>query len=369
MGGIYLHIPFCRQACHYCNFHFTTSLRKKGEVVNAMQQEITWAAAQQQFPVETVYFGGGTPSLLTSEELASLLETVHNHFDVLPNAEITLETNPDDINKVSLNDWYRCGINRLSIGIQSFFEEDLQWMHRAHNAAQAAEALALAKAAFDNITIDLIYGVPGQSAAKWQQNVDKAVAMNIPHLSCYALTVEPQTPLHKLIRLQQKNDTDAAQQSEHFTLLMQWMREAGYEHYEISNFAKPGYRSRHNSSYWQGKPYIGIGPGAHSYNGNVRRWNLSNNQKYIAAIAQHTPHYEQEVLTKEQIKNEYIMTSLRTIEGLDLRFFDEKDAAQILRHAQKRIGLCQLVAENHFLKLTQQGKFFADGITVDLMFG
>ncbi|MGZ8559786.1 MAG: radical SAM family heme chaperone HemW, partial [Chitinophagaceae bacterium] len=238
MSGIYIHIPFCKQACHYCNFHFSTSLRYKNELVAALLKEVEMQLTNFNGEiVETIYFGGGTPSLLMNSEIQNILKKIQSIFTVAPSAEITLEANPDDINEEKLNDWKEAGINRLSIGIQSFFEEDLQWMNRAHNSQQAVESLQLAVDSLQNITIDLIYGTPGLTNEKWKQNVDKAIAFNIPHLSCYALTVEPKTPLQKLIQQHKKEDIDPDKQSEQFLLLMQWMEEAGYEHYEISNFA------------------------------------------------------------------------------------------------------------------------------------
>ena len=271
-----------------------------------------------QEPVETTYFGGGTPSLLEAPEISTLLESARRSFKVSPGAEITLEANPDDINVEKLKAWKEAGINRLSIGIQSFFEEDLRWMNRAHNAEQARRALEMALVQFPNITIDLIYGTPGLTDEKWEQNVRRAIAMGVPHLSCYALTVEPNTPLQKMIGLHKKEDVNPDHQSEQFLLLMRWLREAGYEHYEISNFAKPGFRSRHNSSYWQGKKYIGIGPSAHSFDGRARWWNVANNQVYIRSLSEGRIPFEKEELNAAQRINEFIMITLRTMEGLNM---------------------------------------------------
>ena len=318
LAGIYLHIPFCKSACTYCNFHFTTSLRYKEPLLAALAKE---AQMEKDYlegeKINTVYFGGGTPSLLSSEEIKTLLSTLRKHFDIDETAEVTLETNPDDISEKSLQSWKAAGINRLSIGVQSFFEEELRWMNRAHNAEQAKSALTLATKAFDNITIDLIYGSPLLTDEMWKQNVDQAIAFGIPHLSCYALTVEEKTPLHKSIALQQSAPVDPEKQARQFLLLMQWLRDAGYEHYEVSNFAKPGYRSRHNSSYWQGEKYLGLGPSAHSYNGIERRWNVANNSTYIRGIENDQPEREKEMLTETEKLNEMIMISLRTKEGMD----------------------------------------------------
>ncbi len=371
MSGIYIHIPFCKQACHYCNFHFSTSLRYKNELIAALLREIeisvsSGVAAPDN--IETIYFGGGTPSLCNKDEIQSIIEKLRSFFNVSPAAEITLEANPDDISKEKLNDWKQAGINRLSIGIQSFFEEDLVWMNRAHNAKQAIDSLQLAVATFDNITIDLIYGTPGLTDEKWKQNVEKAIFSGVPHLSCYALTVEPKTPLDKLIRQHRSEDIDPGKQSEQFLLLMQWLEDAGYEHYEISNFAKPGFRSRHNSSYWQGKKYLGFGPSAHSFDGNARWWNIANNNIYIDSIKKGIIPFEKEQLTPTQKLNEFIMISLRTSEGLDLSRINETKSKDLQAASRKYIenGLVKL--ENNNLRLTQEGKLLADGIASDLFF-
>ena len=372
MAGIYLHIPFCKQACHYCNFHFATSLRNKPETVKAILTEME---LQKKFlnnePVDTIYFGGGTPSLLSEAELNLILERLFAHFNIADHPEITLEANPDDISETVLQGWQQAGINRLSIGVQSFFEEDLKWMNRAHQASQSFESLQWARKYFSNISIDLIYGLPELTNEKWKQNVTTAIDLQIPHLSCYALTVEPKTPLDKLIRQHKLANTDPDKQAAQFMLLMQWLNEAGYEHYEISNFSKPGMRSRHNTSYWQGKKYLGLGPSAHSYNGKERQWNIANNQKYIAAIRAGSIPFEKEVLTPAQIINEYIMTALRTSEGIDLQFLEEQlhiTASSFLTRSEKYIQSGKMVQQNHSLILTSEGKLLADGIAADLFY-
>jgi oxygen-independent coproporphyrinogen-3 oxidase len=321
--------------------------------------------------IETIYFGGGTPSLLTVKDLLLIIGKINVTFSVLPEAEITLETNPDDITDQKLTGWKEMGVNRLSIGIQSFCEEDLQWMNRAHNASQAVESLQLAMKHFDNITIDLIYGTPLLTNEKWKQNVDTALALNIPHLSCYALTVEPKTPLHKMVQQHKAEDVNPDKQSEQFLLLMQWLEEAGYEHYEISNFAKPGYRSLHNSSYWQGKKYLGLGPSAHSFDGNSRQWNIANNNAYIESISNSIIPFEKEELTPLQKLNEYIMTSLRTMEGISF----ETLASRFDIQRSNIIGKAKKSAEDGLIKtgtasmvLTQKGKLLADGIAAALFY-
>ncbi len=369
MAGIYIHIPFCKQACYYCNFHFTTSLRRKNELVAALLSEINFRKAYlQNEQIETIYFGGGTPSLLQLSDLRLQIEKISSIYNIIPGAEITIETNPDDITDEKLKGWKEIGINRLSIGVQSFFEEDLKWMNRAHSAEQAMANLELAKKYFNNISIDLIYGTPLLSNENWKQNVNKAIEYNIPHLSCYALTVEPKTALHKMIREQQSDDINPDKQSEQFLLLMQWMEEMGYEHYEISNFAKPGFRSKHNSSYWQGKKYIGIGPSAHSFDGASRQWNISNNNIYIDSINKGIIPCEKEVLTTTQQLNEYIMTSLRTMEGLDLNRFEEGASCELRAMSKKYIERRLIGEEKNHLRLTKEGKLLADGIAADLFF-
>ena len=372
MAGIYIHIPFCRQACLYCNFHFSTSLRLKNDLINALLKEITLCTVyNNDKSVETIYFGGGTPSLLQAETLNSILDALNQKFYIVADAEITLEANPDDISAPQLAAWKSMGINRLSIGVQSFFEEDLKWMNRAHTAEQSFNSIMLAQqAGFNNLTIDLIYGSPGLSDEKWQQNVKRAVDFKIPHLSCYALTVEPKTALHSLIAKNKMQDTDPEQQARQFMQLMSWLEDAGYEHYEISNFSIPGKRSRHNTSYWLGKPYYGFGPSAHSVNGaDTRSWNIANNALYVQSLSENIIPAEKEYLTKVQRLNEYIMTSLRTCEGIDLGYiqniFGEQSVQRIRSSAQPYFNE-KMIIENNALKLTQSGKLFADGIAADL---
>ncbi|HTN05312.1 radical SAM family heme chaperone HemW [Agriterribacter sp.] len=372
MAGIYIHIPFCRQACLYCNFHFSTSLRFKNDLINALLKEIALCTVyHNDNRVETIYFGGGTPSLLAPQTLHTILDALHHKFAISDTAEITLEANPDDISAQQLTAWKSMGINRLSIGVQSFFEEDLQWMNRAHTAEQSSDSIRLAQhTGFDNLTIDLIYGSPGLSDEKWQQNVQKAIDFNIPHLSCYALTVEPKTALHRMIAKNKMQDTDPEQQVRQFMQLMHWLEGAGYEHYEISNFSFPGKRSRHNTAYWQGKPYYGFGPSAHSFNGtDTRSWNIANNALYTQSLLQNNIPAEKEWLTTVQRLNEYVMTSLRTMEGIDLSHiqsgFGETCMQRILFAAQPYINE-KIVVKNNTIKLTNAGKLFADGIAADL---
>lgn len=437
MAGIYIHIPFCKQACHYCNFHFSTSLIRKNDFVAALLEEIDQKKGYLGGePVDTIYFGGGTPSLLSDEELKRIMERVRATFSVDPAAEVTLEANPDDVTMPGkLEAWRAGGINRLSIGIQSFFEEDLQWMNRAHTAGQAVDSIKMAKGeGFDNISIDLIYGSPTLTDDHWAKNVEQAVNLHIPHLSCYALTVEPRTALDKMIRQHKKAPVDPDTQARQFLLLMDWLERAGYEHYEISNFALPGKRSRHNSSYWQGKKYLGLGPSAHSYDGISRQWNVANNGLYINALAgegaadevaggataadrrsgaaevaaaddgsagKGQALFERELLTPVQQLNEYIMISLRTMEGCDTGYVSAKfgeaaareliaGAARYVREGKMRIEYpgMQETGQNEEMKvngqglesgqssetretgqrlvLTREGKLLADGIAAEL---
>lgn len=372
MAGIYWHIPFCKQACTYCNFHFTTSLRYKDALVRALAKE---AEAEKAYlsgeTVHTVYFGGGTPSLLTRAELESLLSALQKHYPVATNAEITLEANPDDVTKENVQAWKDLGINRLSIGIQSFFEEELRWMNRAHNAVQARACIENSYAAgIDNLSIDLIYGSPLLTDEGWEQNVNTAIGYGIKHLSCYALTVEEKTPLHKHILQQKTIDVDSDKQARQFLQLMQWLRTAGYEHYEVSNFAQPGFRSRHNSAYWKGTPYLGLGPSAHSFNGQERRWNVANNSLYSKGIDEGAPQRETEVLTPVQQLNETIMISLRTAEGIELKTIEAKFGLAQRQRIETGLakyrnhGLVQLA--NGHAKLTDEGMLRADGIAADL---
>lgn len=376
MAGIYIHIPFCKQACNYCNFHFATSLRQKDDFIAALAKEINITPLfddANKEKIETIYIGGGTPSLLGPGDLKTIFEALHAKFEIANTAEITLEANPDDINPSKLSIWKTIGINRLSMGIQSFDEEELAWMNRAHNAAESLLCInTMQEAGFDNFSIDLIYGSPLLTNDRWKRNVDIAIENQVPHISCYALTVEPKTPLAKQIALNKTSAANSEKQAGQFLSLMQWMRNAGYEHYEISNYALPGMRSRHNSSYWQGKNYYGFGPSAHSFDGNNRRWNIANNAKYIQSIAQNTIPFEEEKLTATQRLNEYIMVSLRTAEGLDVDKITEQFGKQfsdkIISLSHQYIQQGKIVLQNNSLMLTDEGKLFADGIAADLFF-
>lgn len=372
MSGIYLHIPFCKQACYYCNFHFSTSVSKQGAMVKSLLQEIT---LQKDYlagaPVHTIYFGGGTPSLLQAEELQTLLAHLRATFPVAEDAEITLEANPDDLSIEKLTMLKAAGINRLSIGIQSFHEADLTWMNRAHNSQQALDCVRQAQdLGFHNITIDLIYGGPTLTDEGWEQNVQQAIALGVPHLSCYALTVEPGTALDHFIKKKKMAATDPDKAALHFEMLMELLGAAGYEHYEISNFALPGWHSRHNSSYWQGKSYLGLGPSAHSFNGVSRQWNIANNTQYIDRITEGKIPFEIESLTTAMQFNEYIMTALRTAAGCNLEWVAEKFGTvlttHLIAHSQPFILMKHMERAGETLRLTKAGRLFADGIAAEL---
>ena len=377
MSGIYIHIPFCKQACHYCDFHFSTSMKKKDEMVLALAKEIELRKNEfENDIVETIYFGGGTPSILEISDLKFLIDAVYKHFDVIENPEITIEANPDDLSpslsfrRNLFEELKAIGVNRLSIGIQSFFEDDLQLMNRAHNADEAKKCLEFATQYFDNISIDLIYGMPNMSNEKWLQNIETALSFNVPHISSYALTVEPKTALKKLIQTRKIDQPKDEVAQEHFQILVDKLSENGFIHYELSNFGKENYFSKNNSAYWLGKKYIGIGPSAHSFNGTSRSWNVSNNSLYLKALAENKLPLETEILSKNDRYNEYIMTGLRTIWGISLdkveKEFGTNFLEYLLKQSEKFIADDLLYLDEKILKATQKGKFLCDGIASDL---
>ncbi len=321
--------------------------------------------------INTLYFGGGTPSILSIDDLKIIFDVLGKRFVFADDIEITLEANPDDITDLKLQQWKEVGINRLSVGIQSFLDDELKWMNRAHTAAESLVCIDKIKAAgFTNFSVDLIYGSPLLSNDEWGRNVQTALEKEIPHISCYALTIEPKTALAKMITLKKKAPVDAEKQAQQFLLLMDWMEIAGYEHYEISNFAMPGFRSKHNSSYWSGEKYYGFGPSAHSFDGESRRWNIANNALYIQSVQKNIIPFEQEILTQTQQLNEYIMTSIRTIEGISLDYvrakFGEHKSSIIEASCNKYENTGKLIRENRKIILTASGKLFADGIAADL---
>lgn len=373
MSGIYIHIPFCKQACHYCDFHFSTSMKKKEEMVMALVKEIQ--LRKEEFKdevVETIYFGGGTPSRLQIAEIQLQIQSIYENYKIAENPEITLEANPDDLSEDYLINLKKIGINRLSIGIQSFFEEDLLMMNRAHNSEEAKKCLETATKYFDNISLDLIYGIPGMSNEKWKRNIEMALSFNISHISSYAMTVEPKTALNKLIQTGKIAEPKDEVASEHFNILVEMLEANGFVHYELSNFGKPDYFSKNNSAYWLGKKYIGIGPSAHSYDGVSRSWNIANNPLYLKAIQENKLPNEVEILSVTDRYNEYIMTGLRTIWGVSLdkiqTDFGQEYFDYLLKQAQRFIDDDLLFIENNLLRPTAKGKFLADGIASDLFY-
>ncbi len=378
MPGIYIHIPFCRQACHYCNFHFSVSQKRRPEFVQALKREI---ALQKDFLrtnnheriiLDTLYFGGGTPSLLETSELDEIFSELFRFFELAPDAEVTLEANPDDLAPEKLSALRNTPVNRLSIGIQSFHEADLKYMNRSHTSEQAVKVLNNArKAGFENITADLIYGTPGMNDAQWKDNIMKLISHDIPHISAYSLTVEKKTALEVFIRKGKAAPVDEEQSARQFEILCEIISQHGYEHYEISNFGKPGFFSRHNLSYWSGVPYLGLGPSAHSYRDGLRRWNIANTCNYIENLQNgQLPPFDQEQLDKDQQYNEYVMTALRTMWGVDKELvksrFGDDYFEKMMQAARKFLKNGKMLETSSHLIISAEGKFLADGIAAEL---
>ncbi len=372
MAGIYIHIPFCKQKCHYCNFFSVASVKHKNEFIEALKKEIV---AQKKYLnneiINTIYFGGGTPSLLSKTEIEDIFSALVQNHNISQTAEITMEANPDDLSAAKIKDLSASMINRLSIGIQSFFEDDLKYLNRVHHAQQAIDSVKASQdAGFGNISIDLIYGIPTLTNEKWIQNLELFFKLNIPHLSAYSLTVEPKTALNVLIQKKKLPGTDELQSIVHFNELIKRTAENEFIHYEISNFSKKGFYSKHNSLYWLGENYLGLGPSAHSFNGTSRQWNVSNISTYIKSNFVENIDYEKEVLTESQKFNEYVMTSLRTCWGCDLlhieNVFGTDKAKYLLKSSQKFMEEKKIIHEKNCLYLTTFGKLYADGIAADL---
>ncbi|RQO30085.1 coproporphyrinogen III oxidase [Taibaiella sp. KBW10] len=373
MAGIYIHIPFCKQACNYCNFHFSTSLRQKDEVVAAICKELVLRKDYlYEQVVETVYFGGGTPSLLDEGSLMQIWETIFKHYPKIALKEATLEANPDDMSRDYAQMLRRTPTNRLSMGVQSFFEQDLRFMQRAHTANEAETAIKRAQdAGFDDMTIDLIYGTPGLTNTSWRENMLKAIQFQIPHISAYALTVEEKTLLAHQIEKGKAPAPLNEQAAQQFELMEEMLPMAGFDHYEISNFALPGKYALHNTNYWKGVHYLGIGPSAHSFNGHSRQWNVANNSLYVKGIETNLPNEELEILSPEDQINEYILTSLRTMWGIDMHYVGNrfgKEIKQALAAKMIPFLLGQVQQKDEQYTLTKAGKLFADGIAADLFF-
>lgn len=370
MSSIYIHIPFCKQACHYCDFHFSTSLKHKSELVNAICKELGMRKNDLQDEVQNIYFGGGTPSLLSFEELEQIFKTIDKHYQVSETPEITLEANPDDLSEEYLKKLSKTQINRLSIGVQSFFQEDLTLMNRAHNAEEAEQSILMAQRYFDNISIDLIYGIPKMSEMRWTQNIEKTIALSVPHISSYALTVEPNTALKYFIDKAVIPPVDDDLAKLHYDILLQKTAEAGFDNYEFSNFGKNGYFSQNNTAYWTGKFYLGIGPSAHGFVENTRSWNVNHNIKYIKAINAGELPQDTEVLSKTDAYNEYVMTRLRTKWGANLQEIEDKFGSNfknyLLQQAEAHFQNGLLKVNENSIKVTKAGKFLTDGIAADL---
>jgi len=375
MAGIYIHIPFCKQACNYCDFHFSTSLKNKDALLKALKNELV---IQKNYlsvngvgaKIESVYFGGGTPSLLSQQELLAIFDALNKHYTISSDAEITLEANPDDLNVEKLKQLYNTPINRLSIGIQSFYDEDLRFMNRVHDSKMATQSIQLARdVGFSNITIDLIYGVPTLSDAAWLNNLRKVFSLGVAHISCYALTVEPKTALHHLIKTGAINNIDDQHTAQQFELLIAEMTTNNFIQYEISNFCKENFYSKHNSNYWLKENYLGLGPAAHSFNGYSRQWNVRNNNLYIQSLQKGKLNFEQETLSVNQQYNEYILTALRTIWGVDLeriQHFGESYMACFELEIQPYLNSGDVIQKNNLFYLTDKGKLLADKIASDL---
>jgi len=372
MAGIYIHIPFCRKACFYCDFHFSVSLGLQTEIVDAIVLE---AKRRKTFlgdeEVETIYFGGGTPSVLTINEWDQILGALHEEFSIAKDAEITVECNPDDLTEEYVKMLKLIGVNRLSVGIQSFNEEHLQWMNRSHTAEQSVNCIQLAAdIGFKDITIDLIYGLPQLSAEEWKQTVKSALALPINHLSAYSLTLEENTPYHKLVAQTKYKRPDDDLASDHYDILIKGINAQGWEHYEVSNFCKADNYSRHNTAYWQGKKYLGLGPSAHSYDGVHRYWNISNNKEYLSLISSNNKTYEMEELTAINRLNEYLLTGLRAKWGVDTDVLKKEHNYDIdLRYAEELnywLSVGWIERKGTTVCLSDKGLLFADFVASEL---
>jgi oxygen-independent coproporphyrinogen-3 oxidase len=373
VSGIYIHIPFCKQACHYCDFHFSTSLQNKGLLVNSIISEIDLRLNYlPNKKIESIYFGGGTPSLLSEKETFLILEKIYKLYNVSKDVEITLECNPDDLTDEKLKELKRLEVNRLSIGLQSFDEEELIWMNRAHTAKESESSVKRAQdRGFENITIDLIYGSKFSNLANWKKTLNKAIALDVKHISSYNLTIEEKTKLGHDFKLKKEVAIDDEKSSELFIEMINRLEKNNFIHYEISNFGKEGFFSLHNSNYWKGEHYLGLGPSAHSFDGQSRQWNVSNNNIYIKRISENNESYfEKEILTEKERFNEYVLTSLRTIWGIDLNYLSANFNTEFVKHyliqIEKYIKQETVVINDTTYTLTEKGKLFADKIASEL---
>ena len=370
MLGIYIHIPFCKKSCHYCNFHFSTSLKNKEDMIKAINKEIYQKAILNNDKVSTIYFGGGTPSILDVEEINLIIENIYKNFNVGKNIEITIEANPDDLSKHKLNDLSKTKINRISIGVQSFIDKELKIMNRVHDSKKAIKSIEMAKKYFNNISVDLLYGVPDSSIKSWNYNLDTISSFNINHISAYALTVEPKTALESFINKSILSMPDEELVYSQYKLINEKLSSKNFINYEVCSFAQKDFFSKNNSAYWLRKKYIGIGPSAHSFDGESRSWNISNNKKYIDQIRDGDNYYKKENLTKVDQYNEYIMTGLRTIWGVSAKHiesnFDVRFKNYFLKKIKSHIAKKNVYKEDDLYLTTQSGRFLADGIASDL---
>ena len=371
MASLYLHFPFCKQACHYCNFHFSTGLKNKTALISALKKELVLRKSEVKTPLQSIYFGGGSPSLLSLSELEEIIGLIYIHYRVLDGAECTLELNPDDGHPEYLKGVYSLGINRLSIGVQSFLDRDLKLMNRAHEATDSLRILDEVSKIFDNYSLDLIYGMPGSSLVEWQKTLDRVLAFQPPHISAYALTVEPKTVLHRWVQTDQIQLLDDEQVQQQYDHLVQRLESEGYHNYEFSNFGKQGFYAVNNSNYWKGLPYIGIGPSAHSYDGaSQRSWNVANNAKYIQALEKNRLPLEKETLTPKDRYNEYIMIGLRTEWGVSKGFIETQFGPIYARYleeqAEKQIAANYLYWDGDILRIPVKARFLSDGIAAEL---
>ena len=372
MAGIYIHIPFCSQACSYCDFHFSTSLKNKKQIISAIEKELI---NEQHYLdgelINTIYFGGGTPSLLESKSIESILQTIQNNFPLSKNIECTLEANPEDISMSKIDDWFDLGVNRISLGVQSFRDEDLNYMNRIHTKQQSIQSIEmLKKSKIKNFSIDLIYGFPLLNKSGWVANLEKVIALNVPHISCYCLTVEKGTALDHFIKKKKEQPLQSETGREHFLIARSMLLNHNYNHYEISNFAKKGYKSQHNKNYWNKTRYLGVGPSAHSFNGVSRRWNIRNNSIYCNKISTNEIVYEEELLTKKNIINEYILTSIRTSSGLSLNYIkDHMNKSELSRFNMEinKLEKMELIKlKEGTMYLNEQGMLLSDMISENL---
>ncbi|MGB0358047.1 MAG: radical SAM family heme chaperone HemW [Flavobacteriaceae bacterium] len=370
MSGIYLHIPFCKKACHYCNFHFSTSANYVNEMVAALKSEVLLRKHEIIRPVETIYFGGGTPSMLSTAALSELITAITSHYSVTATPEITVEANPDDLSPVYLTQLKNAGVNRLSIGVQSFHDAELKLMNRAHSGKQAMQSVVWAQEVFENVSIDLLFGTPHTTISDWKKNLETALTLNVPHISSYALTLEPKTALEHFVKKGVVSLLDEKEVEQQFLYLVDTLTANGYEHYELSSFGKSGFHSKNNTAYWKGKPYLGIGPSAHGFDGAQRYWNVSNNAVYMKKIGEGQLPQTVEKLSVIDKFNEAIMIGLRASWGVSLNLMEQELGSRYREHleqqAQRFINEGLLQIADNCLKTTRSGAFLADGIAADL---